>query len=233
MPLRKSSQTFYFSVEGETEKWYLDWLQNQINIRLESLNADFIVKLDSAKMNPSKYMKRSAILCEERKVVHVFDHEGNVENFRTILKQMSDASKQKNMKYVLGYTNIDFELWMILHKQDFFKSVESQKDYLGPINSAFNEKFQSLKDYKVENNFKRVLSFLRLEDVRSAIRRSGRIQKDCEEFQKCQKWSGFCWFDANPSLSLHTCIADVFDYCKKEINAQRKTDGRSFIENFP
>ena len=28
---RKKTLTYYFSVEGSTEKWYLDWLENQIN----------------------------------------------------------------------------------------------------------------------------------------------------------------------------------------------------------
>ena len=28
---RKLHKNYYFSVEGETEKWYLKWLENQIN----------------------------------------------------------------------------------------------------------------------------------------------------------------------------------------------------------
>ena len=28
---RKSTLKYYFSVEGETEQWYLEWLQDQIN----------------------------------------------------------------------------------------------------------------------------------------------------------------------------------------------------------
>ena len=33
---RKQTLTYYFSVEGETEKWYLDWLQDQINAASEA-----------------------------------------------------------------------------------------------------------------------------------------------------------------------------------------------------
>ena len=29
--MHKENRTYYFSVEGATEKWYLDWLQNMIN----------------------------------------------------------------------------------------------------------------------------------------------------------------------------------------------------------
>lgn len=30
--MRKENRTYYFSVEGETEKWYLDWLQSTIKL---------------------------------------------------------------------------------------------------------------------------------------------------------------------------------------------------------
>ena len=42
--MRKEKLTYYFSVEGETEKWYLDWLQDRIN---ESRDAKYTVKLDA------------------------------------------------------------------------------------------------------------------------------------------------------------------------------------------
>jgi len=31
MAKRKSTKKYYFSVEGETERWYLKWLQDRIN----------------------------------------------------------------------------------------------------------------------------------------------------------------------------------------------------------
>lgn len=34
--LRKQTLTYFFSVEGETEKWYLDWLEDQINAAPEA-----------------------------------------------------------------------------------------------------------------------------------------------------------------------------------------------------
>ena len=42
--MRKENRTYFFSVEGDTEKWYLDWLQTTINSTPE---ARFTVKLDS------------------------------------------------------------------------------------------------------------------------------------------------------------------------------------------
>ena len=33
---RKQTLTYYFSVEGETEQWYLEWLEAQINANEDS-----------------------------------------------------------------------------------------------------------------------------------------------------------------------------------------------------
>ena len=35
---RKSTLKYYFSVEGETEQWYLEWLQDQINNAPEAVS---------------------------------------------------------------------------------------------------------------------------------------------------------------------------------------------------
>lgn len=49
---RKECRKYYFSVEGETEKWYLEWLQKQIN---NSDKAEYKVKIISKIINrPNK-----------------------------------------------------------------------------------------------------------------------------------------------------------------------------------
>ena len=50
---RKSILKYYFSVEGDTEQWYLEWLQNQINnasnaAKKVSFNKQIV--LDTAKL---------------------------------------------------------------------------------------------------------------------------------------------------------------------------------------
>lgn len=34
---RKKNKKYYFSVEGETEQWYLEWLEKYINSLKESV----------------------------------------------------------------------------------------------------------------------------------------------------------------------------------------------------
>ena len=35
--MRKETRKYYFSVEGETEHWYLNWLQNTINAESDAI----------------------------------------------------------------------------------------------------------------------------------------------------------------------------------------------------
>ena len=52
---RKENRRFVFSVEGDTEKWYLDWLQRTINT---NPNAVTNVIIDAkVEKSPKKFMK--------------------------------------------------------------------------------------------------------------------------------------------------------------------------------
>ena len=37
MSKMKKTNAYYFSVEGQTEKWYLDWLESEIGIDISTL----------------------------------------------------------------------------------------------------------------------------------------------------------------------------------------------------
>lgn len=55
MQKRKPTNKYYFSVEGETEQWYLKWLQDMINSIEESVCK---VSIDChVKKNPLKHAK--------------------------------------------------------------------------------------------------------------------------------------------------------------------------------
>lgn len=59
MANRKSTKKYYFSVEGETEQWYLKWLQDLINATEES---DYKVSIDCRiQKNPLKHAKSLVI----------------------------------------------------------------------------------------------------------------------------------------------------------------------------
>ena len=69
---KKECRIYYFSVEGETEKWYLEWLQGQINSNENArYNVKFILKVEK---NPKKMIKKINVL-SDIEILHVFDFE--------------------------------------------------------------------------------------------------------------------------------------------------------------
>ena len=70
---RKKTLTYYFSVEGSTEKWYLDWLENLINSIDE---AKYKVKIKAeVQKDPVSYGKKLTVR-EKTIVWHISDIEG-------------------------------------------------------------------------------------------------------------------------------------------------------------
>ena len=110
---------------------------------------------------------------------------GDTKKFEAILKEVKEAKKQKGIKYTLGYSNFTFELWMILLKMEDNHHYNDKKKYLGSINRCFQEKFESLSQYKQESDFHRCLNQLSLEDVFAAVERAERSEKTIRKIPKC------------------------------------------------
>lgn len=201
MPKRKITQKYYFSVEGETENWYLEALQKIIK---SEDSAAYKVTFDSKiEKNPLKRAK-SITVNSKIEITHLFDSESNDEVHTTqfnmtldLLKKTSTLGKQ--IKYRLGYSNFTFELWMVLHKIDCNTSFTHRRQYLQPLNRAYDEHFTELDQYKQESNFKRVLGKITLDDVKAAIGRSKYImQRNSENGLTLHQYKGYEYYKDNP-----------------------------------
>ena len=63
----KSTKKYYFSVEGETEQWYLQWLQKQIN---DTGASQYKVSLDcQVQKNPLKRAKSLVVTAQTENVL--------------------------------------------------------------------------------------------------------------------------------------------------------------------
>lgn len=176
---RKECLKYHFTVEGETEKWYLEWLQKQINLAPDTVRyVDFQIKVEQ---NPFSFAKRVNPLSVSD-VIHVCDIEGKEEEFRNkfqnVLINLKKSRESARVKYDLAYSNFTFELWMILHKQDCNGSLSDRTQYLRHINRAYSESFSSLDEYKEESKFKKCLLQLNLDNVKQAITRAERIMNN-------------------------------------------------------
>lgn len=205
---RLENKSFVLTVEGDTEKWYLYWLRDQINCSSDrSYNISIIVNVENS---PRKfYKKTNSRICPE--IYHICDIECNDEEhtkrMKNIISEMKEAKKSKGIHYDLGYSNFTFELWMILHRKNCYGLLSHRKQYLSIINDAFDQKFNSLDQYKREKNLKKCLTKLSLNNVKEAILRADSITTSNEKDQKeILKYKGYSYYKDNPSLSVHCVV---------------------------
>lgn len=215
MNKRLETQKYTFTVEGETERWYLNWLKDEIN-RYDgrSYNVYFDVKVQPC---PRKFYK--GINAKITPIVtHICDVESSEpehENkFKNILSEMNDAKKQKKIGYILGYSNFTFELWMVLHKVNCFGALNHRNQYLDLINKSFGENFNSLDQYKREDNFKHCLDKLSINDVFEAIKRADMITANNVMDEKILiRYKGYSYYRDNPALSIHHVVRTILKEC--------------------
>lgn len=212
----KSTKKYYFTVEGETENWYLNWLQNQINV---SENAEYKVSFDCpVQKNPLKRAK-SLVVTGKTEVWHLSDYESDdpihTREFTETMDNMKAAkSVGKQITYKFGYSNLTFDLWIILHKADCNASYAHRKNYITPLNRAYGENFQDMKEYKHEKNFKRCLNQLTLENVVEAVQRADKIMRHNQENgYVLQQYKGYQYYKENPSMAVHEIIGKILKDC--------------------
>lgn len=214
MANRKMNARYHFTVEGETEKWYLEWLRDAINADPRSKVK--VVCSPKVQKNPVKWVKANTNLDKRAKVFHVFDFEDeepiHVKAFKDTLANMKKAgSLGRGFRYVSAYSNLTFELWMVLHKGDC-PALAHRRQYLKPINDLYGEHFESLDEYKHEANFKRVLGKLTVDDAVTAVGRAETLAKRAEEhgLRKAQH-CGYSYYLDNPATDLWIPVKQMLE----------------------
>ena len=220
---RRTCKSYYFSVEGETEKWYLEHLRKLINSSEKAVySVKFIVKINK---DPREMVKALPFIGEIT-VNHICDIESNSDEhiriFRKTLDDMKSACLMgKKVSYQLGYSNYAFDLWIALHKVDCGTPLSDRKQYLKFLQDGFKEPFNSMNEYKKEDNFKRCLNKITLDDVLTAIERAEKIMVGNQSSgYKPVKYKKFAYYTENPSLSVHEIISGILKECKLLPNYQ-------------
>jgi len=210
----KKNNIYYFSVEGETEKWYLKWLENLVN-NDSNTKRKITIKCEVQK-NPLQYVKKLNIISKTT-IYHLSDYESHedihVKQFEETMQNMKKASSQKQIIYKFSYSNLTFDLWIILHKANFNCCISDRKNYISILNKAYSENFQNMNEYKHEKNFKRCLQKLNLDDVVNAIERAKRIMEINKQNNQLCKYCGFTYYKENPALDVWQPIEKILKDC--------------------
>lgn len=213
---RKQTLTYYFSVEGETEQWYLEWLEAQINA---NENANYIVKfITKVEKDPVSFIKK-LVVQKKTTIWHLSDIEGSsdeqIQTVHNTLGRLKEAKGLgKSIIYRWGYSNLSFDLWMILHKQNCNAELTDVGKYLTHINRVFDEHFESMKEYKEEDNFKRCLGKLTFPEVLTALSRAKAImQRNERDGYQLAQFKGYRYYIHNPSLDLWQPVETILSDC--------------------
>ena len=143
----KKVNSYYFSVEGENEKWYFEHLQKLINCSEEAVfNVQFNIKIDKSPFSRIKAINVPVYAKQKLPVFHVVDYESNTpehtEQFCGMLDELKYIKTKRAMyDYKLGYSNFAFELWLILHKRTGDFSVADRSRYVEQINTLYGTNF--------------------------------------------------------------------------------------------
>ena len=166
-------KTYFCICDGQQETMYLD--------HIAKLLKDFPRKVIGFKCIEGSVLNRKINYVEYDNVA-LFDHDGNVGNFERSVKLcdkiMHDnckTGKKKNAKkFYHAYSNLNFDLWLLLHKQDFTKSVTNNAAYIPYIRKAY--RLSQDADIKNAKTIESMLRQISLEDVKIAISRAEKIR---------------------------------------------------------
>jgi hypothetical protein len=133
----------------------------------------------------------------------IFDYDLNKIEFENNVKMC------KNTRIL--YSNLNFDLWLVLHKQQFRKSVQSNDAYVNTIRNKYN--LVSNADIKTKANMEKILEQIELSDIKKAVENAEEIMNGKLEEDKIYVKKDFSYYP-NPSMSINVFFKNLF----KELN---------------
>ncbi|MBR3326242.1 MAG: RloB domain-containing protein [Atopobiaceae bacterium] len=123
---------------------------------------------------------------------------------------MRDANRMgKRLRYRCAYSNLTFDLWMILHKANAVHCGH-RDEYLRQINATYGTDFREMHEYKREANFKGLLSGIGLDDVASAVERAKKMNEvTMRRGARTTEHCGFTYCLDNPYTELHDLVGEM------------------------
>lgn len=198
-------KTYLCICDGQQETMYLNHVAKLIK--------DFprkVVKFNTFEDSAHRLKKRY----EDYDSAVVFDFDNNdVEFKRNIeicnkLNKKLKPSKRKSGRHIYhAYSSVNFDLWLILHKEDFRRSVTRNDAYITDVRRIFG--LSPTDNIKKENIIKKILGQITLDDVKKAIQRADNIrmrkdQGDCTKIGNTTVYS-------NPDFSIHEFLRAVLE----------------------
>lgn len=209
-PKRRIKFPVHLYCEGDQEKYYfrrikeIIFSQPQENILYEfDLHEEY-----SGGGGPTAVVNQAKGLYKTLEAYIVFDHDNKTESFERAI----DSCCEK--KYNLGYSNLNFDYWLILHKieksQISFRTAFHNDDYINQLRSVYG--LSPHEDIKNQAVIKRIMDSISIEDVKRAIENAKYIKLKNETERSHTKHitsRGYEFYD-NPDFSIHELVESIF-----------------------
>ena len=194
-------KTYRCVVEGQQEQLYLKHLG-----KLLSRFPDIVVTFNTSIGNAYELTKSY----EEYDKACLFDFDFNEREFvdnLSICAKLNNQRKKQKYKVYHAYSNVCFDLWLLLHKTEYFRSVTSNNAYIRDVIKAYELPDEA--DIKNEKIINTMLNEITLDDVKTAILnaktiRSRKLPVDVHRINNIE------YYD-NPDFSLDAFIEMVIN----------------------
>lgn len=208
---RKIKQIYNITVEGNQEKLYLKRVQELLNNILENYTVEFKIKNakggDPFKIVEEIVNKVTLYDKEDKRIIAVFDNDNKDESYKKAIEKC-----HKN-QIVPAVTNISFDLWLISHKKLMVKQVIKSNDYAKELKKIY--KLGNV-DIKKEENINKILEQITIQDIKTAIINSKKIEQRNEEKIAIYRFKKTSYYD-NPDIHIHKFIERVCKDCELNI----------------
>lgn len=196
-------KTYLCVCEGQQERMYLDHVARLIK--------DFpqkVVTFNSYIDSPYRLTKTY----EDYDSAAIFDFDFNkVEFERNIeicdkLNREQNPTSRRNGRYIYhAYSNVNFDLWLILHKEDYNREVSRNDAYIPDVRRIYG--LIPTDNIKNKETIKKILDQITLQDVKDAINRAEKI-RSCKIKNDALNVGNSVIY-SNPDFSIHEFLKKV------------------------
>lgn len=186
--------------EGEQEKQYL--------VHLSKLLTDMPSRAISFRCLIDRPMRLEKELVEYDSAA-IFDFDNNQVEFEKNIKfchqYVKTLPKKDKRKIYPAYSSVNFDLWLILLKENYHRRVSTNDAYIPEIRRIYN--LGQTENVKSKQAIDKILSQITLDDVKQAIIRAENIRRSKLEIDGETIYSSLIF--PNPDLSIHKFIKAV------------------------
>ena len=186
--IKREYRCFY---EGQQEEMYFDHIAKKVK------EANPNISLKFKKLAKLKTLEKSSTDVPK---IAVFDYDLNKVDFESKVKICNETR--------ILYSNLNFDLWLVLHKKQYRRTVQNNNAYIDEIRNSYN--LPDNANIKAKGNIQKILEQIELVDVKRAIQNAEEIMKGKMEEDKIYVKRNFSYYP-NPSMSINEFFKELFE----------------------